>query len=71
VALTLPWWSLRDGFAATRDTAGLTGDADAVRSALEESDKMADQMRTASKTEKQEAVENAGHLLNRVAAGAC
>lgn len=75
IAMRMPWWSLHDGFAAMRDTAGMSGDAAAVRAALDEQDEMANggvlkgMYRTNPKSDKQRRMDEAAHLLNRAAAG--
>lgn len=75
VALRMPWWSLSNGFTAMRDAAELTGDADAVKQTLDMLDEMANgdgnfkPSPSIPKTRQQAQVENALHLMNRVAAG--
>lgn len=76
IALRMPWWSFKDGFAATRDKAQLYGKAaDEVRAALDDQDEMANggalkgKFRTNPKTEKQKYMDEARHVLNRGAAG--
>jgi hypothetical protein len=75
VALRTPWWSLRDGFAAARDAAGLAGGAADVRAALDAQEEMANggvlqgQFRTNPKTPRQARVDAAAHLMDAVAAG--
>lgn len=71
LSLRMPWWSFADGFAGMRDAAGLSGDAAAIRAALEEQDEMSNMpgMKTVIKTEKQQEMEEADWLMNYAAAG--
>jgi hypothetical protein len=78
IALRMPWWSLQEGFTMVRDAAGMSGDAAAVRAALDEQDRMADggvlektMHISNSKSERQVLMEEAEHLMNRAAAGEC
>lgn len=75
VAMRTPWWSLQEGFAASRTAAGMSGGADQVRAALDEQEEMANggvlqgQFRTNPKTEQQVHMDEASHWMNRAAAG--
>jgi hypothetical protein len=74
IALRSPWWTLKEGFAATRDAALLSGGADEVRAALDQQDEMANggalkgMYKTNPKSEKQKIMDEAAHMLNRAAA---
>lgn len=72
LALKTPWWTLEHGFEAAREKSGLTGDADTVRRVLQEAEEA--QMSALStgkafKSNEEERIEEAGHLMNKVVAG--
>lgn len=74
IALQSPWWTLQDGFVAARDAAGMTGNADDVLRVMQEQEEMANGgalkglYKTNPKSEKEKNMDQAAHLLNRVAA---
>lgn len=72
LALKTPWWTLENGFVTAREKSGLTGDADTVRRILQEAEEA--QMSALStgkafKSNEEERIEEAGHLMNKVVAG--
>jgi hypothetical protein len=72
LALKTPWWTLSKGFEHTRSNSGLTGDADAVRRVLleqEEANMSALSPGKPFKSNEEERIEEAGHLMNKVVAG--
>lgn len=72
LALKTPWWTLERGFEVAREKSGLAGDADTVRRVLQEAEEA--QMSALStgkafKSNEEERIEEAGHLMNKVVAG--
>lgn len=77
LALKTPWWTLEKGFDHIKATSGLTGDADSIRKTLLEQEEMANvgalqgKYKTNPKSNEDERIEEASHLLNKVVAGEC
>lgn len=77
LALKTPWWTLEKGFEHIKATSGLTGDADSIRKTLLEQEEMANvgalqgKYKTNPKSNEEERIEEASHLLNKVVAGEC
>lgn len=72
LALKTPWWTLEKGFEHSKKNSGLQGDADSIRRILleqEEANMGAMQMGKPFKSNEDERLEEASHLLNKVAAG--
>ena len=72
LALKTPWWTLEKGFEHSKENSGLQGDADGIRRILleqEEANMGAMQMGKPFKSNEDERIEEASHLLNKVVAG--
>lgn len=72
LALKTPWWTLEKGFEHSKGNSGLEGDADGIRRILleqEEANMGAMQMGKPFKSNEDERLEEASHLLNKVVAG--
>lgn len=74
LALKSPWWTLEKGFEHARKNSGLTGDPDTIRSILLEQEEanmsaMQGGSKTNHKTSREQYLDDASHLLNKVAAG--
>jgi hypothetical protein len=74
LALKSPWWTLEKGFEHARKNSGLAGDPDAIRSILMEQEEanmsaMQGGSKTNHKTSREQYLDDASHLLNKVAAG--
>lgn len=74
ISLQSPWWSLQKGFEAARNAAEIQGNADDVLRFFQEQEEMANggalkgMYKTNPKSEKEKRMEEAAHLLNKVAA---
>lgn len=72
LSLKTPWWTLEHGFEAARDKSGLTGDADSVLRVLQEQEEArmsAMSTGKAFRSNEDERIDEAGHLMNKVVAG--
>lgn len=71
-ALRLPWWTLTTGFEVVKSVAGLSGNADSLKSQLDDSNvrsTLPAGVDVGTLTDAQMAGVEADHMMNRVAAG--
>ena len=72
LSLKTPWWTLEHGFEAAREKSGLQGDADTVIRVLQEQEEArmsAMSTGKAFRSNEDERIDEAGHLMNKVVAG--